>query len=86
MKTRTAPWDKNYRSNIPPTRAQREAEMTANCPKCTGLAKPIDLLPGQGVYCERCGILPVSSQDDKNAALYDQIAEARLCARFNIQL
>ena len=41
---------------IPPTRAEREAEMTATCGVCGRPAYPIDHLPGNGTYCENCGI------------------------------
>ena len=87
MKTRTAPWD-YARPKLPPTAAEHEAELNANgapCPVCGLLGLVIDLLPGVGVVCDMHGVVPLEL-DDLNAELYDQAAEAQLCAKFGCGL
>ncbi len=103
MKTRTAPWD--YERPIAPLKqSEWEAEYGAPCPKCGEIGMAVDLLPGAGVSCLKCGVNlldprselerdidwlaedEAETQDKFLAEMYDEIAEARLCARFETQL
>jgi len=86
MRTRTYPYD--YKRHIAPlTKVEQEKELHlfgANCPICGLLGMKIDMLPGTGVLCDIHGIVPL--EDARAEAAYDDVADARMCARFRCGL